>query len=96
MADGKTALELEFEALFGYGPGPSTGGASGSGGSESGSGSGGSSSGGSLRGGGTSPSGGGNVVLAGTFGFFKGLGQGVCNRVNGVQDAAAGVANTAG
>ena len=61
LAGDKTALELELEAIFGYGPGPSTGSESGSG-SEFGSGSGGPSGGG----GGDSPSGGDSVVFEGT------------------------------
>ena len=83
----KTSLELELEALFAYSP-PNAGGG------ESGSGSG-DTSGGGAASYGSGASGGGSVVLAGTFGFFKGLGQGVCNLVNGVQDAAVGVANLA-
>ena len=94
MVEGKTQLEVDLETLFGYSPDPSSGSGLGSGGDESSSGD---SSGSSSGGGGSTsgPSGGGSVVLAGTFGFFKGLGQGVCNLVNGVQDAAVGVANLA-
>ena len=94
LGEGKTQLEVDLETLFGYSPDPSSGSGLGSGGDESSSGD---SSGSSSGGGGSTsgPSGGGSVVLAGTFGFFKGLGQGVCNLVNGVQDAAVGVANLA-
>lgn len=85
----KTEYEIELERLMGLAP-PAGEGDGGSSGDSSGGSSGGQSNGGTLP----PPVQDESFTWAVTKGFFMGLAQGGVNLVNGVQDAAVGVANT--